>query len=175
VIDGKRRDLSPRKYCLTCSPWGTRNSRQLEKVRTDGLKTCNVCQKDKPTEEFALKSGKCRLCYNASIRQAKAIVKAHAVAYLGGACQKCGYDRCLAALEFHHRDDDKEFEIGRRKLTDFEALKQELDKCDLLCDRCHAEEHAGVEQYDWHGYLDSFPRSGRFPTTRRTERRSSTG
>jgi hypothetical protein len=102
------------------------------------------------------------------------MVKAHAVKYLGGACSSCGYDACLAALEFHHRDREaKEFEIGRRKLQDWEALKREMDKCVLLCNRCHAEEHAGEEQYEWHRDLSL--NSRKLPTTQRTVERSATG
>lgn len=27
-----------------------------------------------------------------------------AIAYKGGKCQICGYDKCVGALEFHHLD-----------------------------------------------------------------------
>lgn len=27
-----------------------------------------------------------------------------AIAYKGGKCQCCGYDKCIQALEFHHID-----------------------------------------------------------------------
>ena len=31
-------------------------------------------------------------------------IKRHLVGEAGGACELCGYDRCLAALQFHHVD-----------------------------------------------------------------------
>jgi hypothetical protein len=31
-------------------------------------------------------------------------VRLMTVSYKGGRCQICGYDRCIEALEFHHRD-----------------------------------------------------------------------
>ena len=68
-------------------------------------------------------------------------MKRRCVEYKGGACERCGYDKCLTSLHFHHRDvTKKEFGIGTR-LVKFETLKPELDKCDLLCANCHGEEH----------------------------------
>lgn len=71
--------------------------------------------------------------------------KRWAIKYLGGKCQICGYDKCNAALAFHHRDQlQKEFEIGGCGLeASLERLKAELDKCDLVCCRCHIEIHHG--------------------------------
>jgi hypothetical protein len=71
--------------------------------------------------------------------------KKSAVDMMGGRCAKCGYNSCLDALDFHHRDSsEKEFAIGKyRKLED--ALI-ELKKCDLLCANCHRETHAEMRQ-----------------------------
>lgn len=67
-------------------------------------------------------------------------LKAEAVRYKGGRCQRCGYDRCLAALVFHHRDrSKKEFHLSLTQKTKLDSVKGELDKCDLLCSNCHAE------------------------------------
>lgn len=62
----------------------------------------------------------------------------------GGKCERCGYDKNLGALDFHHRDpNEKEFQIDLRRLGNgnLDKLKQELDKCDLLCANCHREIH----------------------------------
>lgn len=59
----------------------------------------------------------------------------------GGKCVRCGYDKCLRALQFHHRDPStKLFSLsgGIKALT---AMQAEAKKCDLLCANCHAEEH----------------------------------
>jgi hypothetical protein len=67
-----------------------------------------------------------------------------AVAYMGGKCCLCPYDRCVEALEFHHVDpEEKGFNIAD-KVTSFEAIKLELDKCELVCANCHREIHAGL-------------------------------
>lgn len=56
----------------------------------------------------------------------------------------CGYDRNIAVLEFHHiNPDEKEFQLDMRHLsnTSLERLKEEADKCQLLCANCHREVH----------------------------------
>jgi len=71
------------------------------------------------------------------------------VEYKGNRCEKCGYDKCIDSLVFHHKDEnDKEYAIGDIKLriTTLEKLttdlKCELDKCELICANCHREEHS---------------------------------
>jgi hypothetical protein len=71
-----------------------------------------------------------------------------AVNYKGGGCQFCGYDRCIEALEFHHLDPTlKDFGISYKGYTrSWERVKEEIDKCTLLCANCHREVHAGKLQ-----------------------------
>lgn len=62
----------------------------------------------------------------------------------GGKCEMCGYNKNIAALEFHHRNpEEKEFEIDMRHFsnTSLEKLKEEISKCTLLCANCHRELH----------------------------------
>lgn len=62
------------------------------------------------------------------------------IEYKGGKCQVCGYNKCRRALEFHHRDPkNKLFTISSNKVLNWEKIKKELDKCDLLCANCHRE------------------------------------
>jgi len=73
-------------------------------------------------------------------------IKVRAIAYKGGQCQRCGYDKCLAALDFHHRDPGaKDISLGSKVLR-WETVWQELDKCDLLCANCHREVHDEQEE-----------------------------
>jgi hypothetical protein len=76
-------------------------------------------------------------------------LREQAVAYKGGKCEICGYNTCLSALEFHHPDPlNKEFNISDR-ITSFEAIQAEVDKCHLLCANHHREVHDGLHP----GYL----------------------
>jgi hypothetical protein len=56
-------------------------------------------------------------------------------------CSICGYTKCPEALDFHHTDNDKEFNISSNMFTKLEKLKEEIDKCILVCRNCHAELH----------------------------------
>ena len=70
------------------------------------------------------------------------MLKLKAIKYKGGKCIECGYDKCPAALVFHHRNpDEKEFDWNKMRKLAWDTIKTELDKCDLLCCRCHTETH----------------------------------
>lgn len=64
------------------------------------------------------------------------------VSYKGGKCEICGYDKCISALEFHHKNPkDKDFSISSGKYLSIQKCKQEVDKCILVCSNCHRELH----------------------------------
>lgn len=101
---------------------------------------CPICEKYKKFEEFYIRrknkcSGWCRQCVAQNTIKRGRKFKLDCIAYKGGKCQNCGYDRCPAALDFHHRNpEEKEFSICKRygggKLND--KIKRELNKCSLL-------------------------------------------
>jgi predicted transcriptional regulator len=69
-------------------------------------------------------------------------LKKMGVEYLGGKCIVCGYDKCIWALQFHHRNPkEKDFTISTYSNLGWEKIKKELNKCDLLCSNCHDELH----------------------------------
>ena len=69
-------------------------------------------------------------------------LKLKCVLYLGGKCAVCGYNKCLGALDLHHKNEnEKEFTISGGNLKSFEKLIPELNKCDVLCSNCHRELH----------------------------------
>ena len=58
-------------------------------------------------------------------------------------CAICGYNKCVAALDFHHANpEDKKFGLHVSELSrKDEDIVNELQKCVLLCNRCHKEIH----------------------------------
>jgi ribosomal protein L30E len=63
------------------------------------------------------------------------------VEYKGGKCEKCEYKKCIEALEFHHLNpNEKDFTISGKSWS-FDRLKEEVDKCILVCSNCHKEIH----------------------------------
>ncbi len=70
-----------------------------------------------------------------------------AIEYKGGKCQLCGYNRCPEAMEFHHLNSSgKDFGISQKGYTrSWKRVKEELDKCIMLCANCHREVHAGLQ------------------------------
>lgn len=66
------------------------------------------------------------------------------IEYKGGKCELCGYNKCDSALQFHHKDPtEKDFSISGKSLS-FDRLKEEVDKCMLVCSNCHAEIHENI-------------------------------
>lgn len=89
-----------------------------------------------------------RLYMIEAVKKRRKKIREIAKEYKGGKCVLCGYNRYLGALDFHHLDpSQKGFEISTRGLTrSWEKIREELDKCVLVCANCHRELHAGISQ-----------------------------
>lgn len=93
---------------------------------------------------------RCQPCRVLYVKTRRKKVKAALIAHLGGKCERCSYDRCLEALEFHHKEPgEKDFTIAHKLHWSLERLKKEVEKCHLLCANCHREVH--VEEGDYGG------------------------
>jgi 5-methylcytosine-specific restriction endonuclease McrA len=65
----------------------------------------------------------------------------------GGACELCGYDRCLPALSFHHLDPaTKRFNLGSAHTRSWASLLSEAARCVLVCENCHREVEHGIAE-----------------------------
>lgn len=88
---------------------------------------------------------------SSSITSIRRAVKRKLVKLKGGCCEICGYDKCIAALEFHHSDpSEKELELSASlnfSEKDIKNLISEVDKCILVCSNCHREIHSSMEFY----------------------------
>jgi hypothetical protein len=102
------------------------------------------CKKHGLTKHFKRNDGyyRCRKCTSESVAKRRRKVKQMLADHFGGKCVQCGYDKCIAALAFHHPDKNKDFGIGSKGLTySYQTLLEEAEKCELLCLNCHAEKH----------------------------------
>ena len=95
-----------------------------------------------------------------AVRKRRRKVREMALQHKGGRCQLCHYDKCKDALEFHHVENSgKDFGISDKGYTrSWEKIREELDKCILLCANCHREVHAEL-QLPWETMVE---KSGEF-------------
>ena len=121
------RNVCNRKYCLVCSPFGVHNTKQI-----------HLAIKQRNKYSYNVK-------YQKKERDRR---KQLLVGMLGGKCKLCGYDKCLAAIDFHHLDSaNKSFEISRFILSKaLDAVVEEAKKTIPLCKNCHAEVHKGYRK-----------------------------
>lgn len=93
-------------------------------------------------------SYRCTRCRAEQVVAHRRRVKRLLIAEAGGCCKLCGYDRCVAGLQFHHLDPaDKEFHLSLRGVTrSLAEIRREAAKCVLLCATCHAEVEVGFTQ-----------------------------
>lgn len=69
-------------------------------------------------------------------------------------CEICGYNKCLAAIDFHHSDpNEKEFKLSSvMKIDNILLLKDEieneLNKCVVLCKNCHQYHHSNINFFN---------------------------
>lgn len=142
IIDGRIRNLQRRRYCLNCSSFGSKNTKQLHvfKVSKQCNCTCLICGKE---YQYSRKRGDTKSkCSSCKTNQRRFEIKERAVKYKGGCCSRCGYDKCIKALTFHHKDPSKkDFQISGNHSRKWKVIKKELDKCILVCSNCHIEIH----------------------------------
>lgn len=114
-------------------------------------RVCPICNKtfiaELPRENTR------KYCHNCSPStnnptQKVAAMRAALIKQHGGCCEKCGYNKCQDALEFHHLDPStKDMRIANfGGAPSYERLMEEADKCILLCSNCHREEHARLRK-----------------------------
>ncbi|QEP29287.1 hypothetical protein BFINDDAI_00076 [Salmonella phage EH2] len=117
------------KFCKSC---GVEHPLTTEYFYTNGLHPSGK-QKWKPT---------CKISENNKRRQS--VDDIISLYFPELKCSKCGYDKCKAALEFHHvESDSKDYNISVFRSSNISRAKlhTELQKCIILCANCHRELH----------------------------------
>jgi DNA-binding transcriptional ArsR family regulator len=121
-----------------------RGLREHRRGAGDGVRYRSMSCRRHGVTEFQLEGSgryRCLACRAEAVVRRRRKVKRILVAEAGGRCVRCGYDRCVRALHFHHRDpSSKAFGLSGRGYTrGIAALRAEAEKCELLCSNCHAE------------------------------------
>lgn len=137
VIGGKKRSLSSREYCLKCSPFGSHNTKQIEKDNRREL-SCSLCS---DTYTYQSSSGKStKYCPSCMSRRKRRAYRNAVIKIFGEECVYCGENGCHSKLSIHHKE-DKNFNFQRIHKKSFESIAEEIRGCELLCENCHTKHH----------------------------------
>lgn len=119
------------------------------------MKQCTRCKKLLHQDDFHISKkttdgkiyyrNQCRKCHNAQKSKYKKRIAQEIADYKTElSCSRCGYSKThpyftTQALEFHHPNNDKSFTIsnGVSKGRSFKEIKKEMNKCEVVCCRCH--------------------------------------
>jgi transcriptional regulator with XRE-family HTH domain len=141
------RSISTVRYWLT--KWDIQRPRR--RVRADPATAPPVIE-DKCRRHGLTRFGlegrgyyRCLLCRQERVSAWRRRVKRTLVEEAGGKCQACGYNRCAAALQFHHLNPmEKVFNLSHDSVArSIARARAEAAKCLLLCANCHAEVEVG--------------------------------
>lgn len=88
---------------------------------------------------------RCCKCRSQRVTERRKRIKLILVEMMGGKCSICGYNKCIAALDFHHESGIKEFGIASKGfIRSLDRCIKEAKKCILVCSNCHSEIHHNI-------------------------------
>lgn len=137
---------STAKYCSRhCENEARKIRIQQKKEMKDTYKTCLICGKNfQPKSAAANQRTCCYECMPEGIQYSRSDFLNLIRKQRGGKCERCGYNKYLGALDFHHKDPSKkDFTVGDRDFRLKDCI-EETKKCILICSNCHREIHANL-------------------------------
>jgi hypothetical protein len=110
--------------------------------RTDGVQSyCIECRREYMKRHYARNVAKYRLRAGRRNEQRREAVRRIIREAKNRPCSDCGVQYPVYVMDFDHRDGgEKRFNIGRDALggrCTVEALRDEIEKCDVVCANCH--------------------------------------
>ena len=140
-LEAREKRAAAKRAYLNDPAHPERRKKKRQRDRAYGAKNAEKTRAKAKAHYWANKEAKQQYIQEYQMRK-----KIKGVEYLGGKCMHCGFDH-PSALQFHHRDpSQKIFNVTSKELSmprkyPWEAVRTELDKCDLLCANCHFLEH----------------------------------
>jgi predicted transcriptional regulator len=138
------------KYWLKKLNIKTNKSRYNKKELTE--KYCPKCKNIKSIDEFyrsnTRKNGNshCKKCSNQLTTERQINMKIRMIEYKGGECNSCRLkleNSHYSVFDFHHIDsNNKDINFKHIKSQNWNKIKFEIDKCELLGSNCHRIKHA---------------------------------
>jgi DNA-binding MarR family transcriptional regulator len=138
------------------------NDSELKEININKLRNLSFSNKKKEIDKCKLLCANCHNEFHNNINDSiyciteqRRFNKKLFIDYKGSICNRCGYSKNQTSLAFHHMDSTKklfEFSGFRGKLTTIKELDDfltiELDKCELICQNCHTEEHVDIDFFN---------------------------
>ena len=124
-------------------------------MKNEYLKNCEICDTPISGQKVKYCSNKCKQKAhwnkvknqsNTYHSQTKRAIKRKLdlIKLRGGACENCGYNKNIGAIDFHHIDPNmKEGTLTARTLSNrnMDWIMNEFSKVKCLCANCHREYH----------------------------------
>jgi hypothetical protein len=133
IINGDRKSLRNRKFCLDCSPYMGHNTKPDDPSKPS----------EKREHYWDWSNERKRMSIVSTLKRGLDRKRA-LIEMAGSKCLNCEYkyNGCERALSFHHRNPaEKSFGLTMNNLwgQTWEKILKEFVKCDMLCLVCHAE------------------------------------
>ena len=121
-----------------------------QRKKTEKIKYCEICEKET--------KGRGKVCMSCYTNTRRYRMKSKMIDYKGGKCKKCDDgDLDISCYDFHHIDpNQKEFNLSglNSAKMSWDKVKEELDKCVLLCSNCHRTEHSNYKSKKFLSYIN---------------------
>lgn len=116
----------------------------------------HLCHKE---TESRFCSRQCKSKHYVARRRSKSQSVAHI--YKGGKCLVCEYQGPSLVYDFHHLDsNEKDHSVSSMWTKSWDRLREELDKCVMLCPICHRLHHGGLLDLTTHISKNPSPEEG---------------
>jgi hypothetical protein len=123
---------------------------QCASVDAQGPRKCKECRKPLSNKGYARWKKRCPQCEKRHWRAKERALRRALKKQFGGCCCRCGYDRCFAALDFHHKRKRAIYKKQQaawlnKGTVKVQEVRDHPERFLLLCANCHREEHNGEE------------------------------